>query len=246
MQSVQKDHALTRRLCIQSGLASLISCQVNSVAQAQNAVEQIGADKLPFQAINLPGERKVVAIFFDFACPICSKYHPVLTRWASSVPKSVKVFQYPVVNAADTIGIQEQAIAAKCFYAAASLATPAQLQTFITFIYEVRQRYSQFASGETPVLPGVTDSSSSPLLNGKTWIAAIRSAKINEANFIKLVNNNSTTVQSAMAGRKLIEYRIKATPSVGIAGKYILTPDSANGNEETFFYLLNGLVSEII
>lgn len=233
-------HTINRRLLINSGAAALSAQVIPIFAQTAN----MDKEKLPFRSINLPGESKSVAIFFDFSCHFCAKYHPTLIRWIATVPKTVRVYQYPIVNVADKHSLNEQLKAAKCFYAAASVCTTSQLQTFVSVIYEARQNF--VGSMGAVSFSGAVNTQVSPLSQPSTWINAAKIARLNESVFHRLVTSNGTTELAKLAAKKLIEYSILETPSIGIGGRYVLTPNSANGDEEMFFNLLNGLVSEII
>ena len=229
-----------RSLLKNVGLATALSCQgVSILAQTSDA----DREKSPFRSVNVPMDGKSVAIFFDFSCQFCAKYHPTLVRWTATVPRTIRVSHYPVVNIEDAASLSEQLVAAKCFYAASSLATASQLHTFTSFVYEARQSYVNAMAD--PSMSG-RGSATSPLGSPKMWLAAAKASGINEAAFRRLVTSDSTLRMAKLGAMKLVEYRVIDTPSVGIGGRYMLSPNNANGNEEMFFNLLNGLVSEII
>lgn len=233
--------SIDRRSLVKAGTAAPFLCPVISIfAQTAN----MDKEKLPFRSINLANEGKMVAIFFDFTCPFSAKYHPTLIRWMSTVPKTVRVIQFPVVNIRDKEALKEQVTSAKCFYAAATLCSSAQLQIFVSSLYETRQQFIN-SIGALPI-PGQMDQQVSPLSLPSTWINAAKAAAINQTIFHRLVTSSTTTEQTRLAARKLIDYQIIETPSIGIGGRYVMSPDSANGDQEMFFNLLNGLVSEIV
>lgn len=234
-------HTLNRRSLVTTGIAATLYSQAMPIF-AQTA--SMDKEKLPFRSINLPNESKTVAIFFDFTCQFCAKYHPTLIRWISTVPKTIRVFQYPVVNVADKFSLQEQINSAKCFYAAASLSTAAQLEIFISAIYEARMNFVGTIGASSSSV--AFDNLVSPLSMPSTWIKAAKSARINESAFHRLVTSNATNEKIKLAARKLLDYRIIETPSIGIGGRYVLSSNSTDGDQEMFFNLLNGLVSEIV
>jgi thiol:disulfide interchange protein DsbA len=45
---------------------------------------------------------------------------------------------------------------------------------------------------------------------------------------------------------KLAAYRIQTTPSLAIAGRYVVTPDATQGDADLFLRLASGLLSKSI
>jgi hypothetical protein len=230
-----------RSLLKQVSLASALSCPGVSILAQTVDVER---EKASFRKLNVPADSKNVAIFFDFSCSYCADLHPTLVQWGSTVPKTIKVEHFPVVNVAVKASMTEQVISARAFYAASTLARPDQLKRFTELAYESRARYvSDLLNGSGN---GSREQGASPLSTVKFWVAAAQTVGINKDSFLRLLQSTPILNLAKASALKLIEYNISETPSVGIGGRYMLTPNRANGNPEMFFNLLNGFVTEIV
>ncbi|WP_432263221.1 thiol:disulfide interchange protein DsbA/DsbL [Cupriavidus sp. TMH.W2] len=197
--------------------AVLLALPMMSIAQ-ESAQQVPTQSQLPYREVApKPEDSKKALIFVSFTCPVCAGYHEQLAQWAKSLPKGWTAEFVPVVEAQrDTV------IAARAFYAAKSI-NAAYLPTFMTYAYSAIQDRGM------------------PVGAGKTWEFVAGSSHL--TGFDSAWKNVSqSTVQSAF--NKLIAYRINATPSVAIGGRYVITPDSTNGDQELFFKLANGMVSK--
>lgn len=198
----------------------------HSITQAANAVKPADPTR-PFRVVTVPEDGRRVIFFFDFACPFCAKYSDPLLTWSVGVPKSVQTMFIPVVNMNDVARKNEQIIAAKCYYAAFQIASKGQMARFSNAVYA-----------------GYEESRS--LISKPMWAKAIKAAGIDAKNFGEALKSSNNDLQIQYAARKTAQYSLRATPSVGVGGKYVLTPDDVLGDEVMFFNILNGLTSEIL
>ena len=153
----------------------------------------------------------------SFTCPVCAGYHEQLAKWSKSMPPGWTAEFIPVVEAdRDTV------IAGRAFYAAKAI-NPTYLTTFMTYAYSAIQDRGMSVS------------------DGKTWNFIASTAHLSGFNEA-WKGVSQATVKGAF--NKLISYRINATPSIVIGGKYVITPDNTNGDQELFFKLANGMVSK--
>ena len=181
----------------------------------------------PFRTVNAPEDGRRVLFFFDFSCPFCAHYHEPIVKWASTVPANVQTMFVPVVNVSDVARRNEEYIAAKCYYSAATLSNKEQMNRFVASVYESRSR-------------------SIPLASKDVWKKAVKDAGINPKKFGEALLDKRTNFQVEFAAKKAIQYALVATPSVGVGGKYVITPEDVLGDETMFFNILNGLTSEIL
>lgn len=181
----------------------------------------------PFRRVNVGEDGRRVLFFFDFACPYCAEYHSSLMNFQSSVPKQIQTLLIPVVNPAELARKNELIAAAKCFYAAQEVGSRDQVRTFVANVYSL---YPQTRS----------------LMNKDMWAKAIKSAGIDIQRFANALNAKANNQQVMFAARKTAAYDLRATPSVAVGGKYVMTPDDVMGDKEMFFNMLNGLTSEIL
>lgn len=213
----------SRRFFSKALLTPLLFC-VEAMAATPDATETA---RNPFRTVNIAGDSKNVVYFFDFSCPFCSKYHLAFAQWMTTVPKGITATFIPVVNQNDTRKLQQQIISAKCFYAASEVGTRQQVADFMTSVY------TSYANGQ-------------PLGTKEIWMEAVKFSKINQKAFTAALQNKSSDLQIRMAATRVAQYDLASTPSVAIGGRYVLTPDDVNGNEEMFFNILNGLTSRAL
>ena len=205
-----------------------LSCLVLDRAIVQAVASTKGPDaSRPFRVVNVTEDGRRVMFFFDFACPFCAKYYEPLLNWSSTVPKGVQTMFIPVVNMADTARKQEQIIAAKCYYAAFKLGSKQAMARFASSVYE------SYASVRT-------------LTSKDLWAKAVKDAGIDIKKFGAELKSADNDFQIQYAARKCLQYGLRATPSVGVGGKYVITPDDVLGDDAMFFNILNGLTSEIL
>lgn len=209
------------------GLAMAAASQAQIEAPAQASAKKDGEVPRPFRKVSVPEDGRRVLFFFDYACPFCARYHGPLKGWAATVPKPVQTMFVPVVNLADLARRREQVIAARCFYAAMAVGTRAQVAAMSNVIYEDFQ--------------SVRD-----LTDKGMWKKAIAAAGISAERFASALSSKTLDTQVEYAARKTAQYELRATPSVAVGGRYVMTPDDVLGDERMFFNILNGLTSEIL
>jgi thiol:disulfide interchange protein DsbA len=209
-----------------TGLAALATlfCTVSAFAQSEPSKP---ADKRPFRSVNVNEDGRRVLFFFDFACPYSAAYHEPIVKWAATVPKTVQSMFIPIVNVSDIARKNEQILVAGCYYSALSLASKEQMNRFSLSVYDSRAR------GE-------------PLVSKAIWMKALKVAGLDDQQFGATLKSKGTELQVQLAARKTLQYALLATPSIGVGGKYVITPDDVLGDEAMFFNILNGLTSEIL
>jgi thiol:disulfide interchange protein DsbA len=182
------------------------------------------ASTLPYAEVPPIGEdaRRCIA-FFQFACPHCRDLHPSLVRWGRSLPRGVG-FEFMPVVAPSTPLDRGQVMAARAWYAVAQ-AAPSRLEAFAESAYAL-----------------VQDGRMS-LEAGSTWEAAARQAGVSD---ISRAWKRVPVDRLQRALEKLAAYRIQSTPSLAIAGRYVVTLDNTQGDAELFLRLASGLLSKAI
>ena len=80
-----------------------------------------------------------------------------------------------------------------------------------------------------------------PISRPETWAEA---AKIAGITGFTSAWPKVPAASIALSAKLLELYRITETPSMAIGGRYVITPDNANGEEQMFIALANGLVSK--
>lgn len=226
-------HIMNRRQLNKALALAPLSCLVGlpSMATASgkaNPAEPSRQDpSRPFRRVNVGEDGRRVLFFFDFACPYCADYHSSLMNFQSSVPKQIQTLLVPVVNPAEMARKNELIAAAKCFYAVQDIASREQVRTFVSNVYAM---YPETRS----------------LMNQSMWVRAMKAAGIDVQRFSEAMKSPANNQQVMFAARKTAAYDLRATPSVAVGGKYVMTPDDVMGDKEMFFNILNGLTSEIL
>lgn len=173
----------------------------------------------PYRTIGpIPRDAKVVRYFFLFSCSFCASYHDRVAAWAKTLPKGIKFEWMPVVVD------QSGANMAAAFAAARLVATPAQLDAFM------KEAYRAVGAGQ-------------PVNQAKTWDDIANRAGIR--NYRNALNRVPPSFAGQL-GEFERTYELDRTPTMVIGGKYLITPDSVNGNERLFMTMANALVSKTI
>lgn len=178
----------------------------------------------PFAEVGpFAADGKKVWAFFDFECSNCRDLHVTLANWGASLPKGKMVMEFsPIVT------MEPRKVAAvRGFEAAKRIATPQQLNRLMEGIYNLVQTHGR------------------SLDNAETWRSALKYAGIPESAFVEQWGRVSSADVDRYA-RRMVEYNVRATPALGIGGRFVITPDNASGNMRLFIDLANGLTSKAI
>lgn len=171
----------------------------------------------------IPGEYRVVRVFFSANCSFSRKLHDLLYKWGLSLPADVKFLPTPILPPGD----QGSAAMAASFYAA-WLADPKRLNAFI------KEAYSNVQSLRM-------DST-----RHETYFDAALRSGIDVARF-KAALSSPAMVKAGNDGMlAAASYGVQSTPAIGIGGQFLVSPDGVAGSEELLIQLLNGLTSKML
>lgn len=159
--------------------------------------------------------------FFSPTCTYSKEYFQFFSNLSGTLPAGQTFVFTPVVNKGDGLGYALSYLAVKRFY-------PRYVKNFVE------------AS-----LTGVQDMGLSP----KNWAAIDRighAAKV-PVSIPKLVNDNILVLHKDLDDLIALQNKLKITntPSVAVAGTYIVTPEFTAGNVEQFSSLVNALISMV-
>lgn len=173
------------------------------------------------QVKTVDGDEFTVRTFFSPNCAFSRQYFPFFRNLSRTIPATQKFEFTPLVNKGDGIEYALAFMAVRRFY-------PQYVQNFVE------------AS-----LQGVQDMGMSP----RNWAAIDRIGKAAHipVSLPKLVGDNFSTLQADVNKIVQLQHDLKITntPSVAVAGTYIVTPEFTAGNSEQFSNLVNGLVSMV-
>ena len=171
------------------------------------------------QVKTVVGDEYKVRAFFSPTCTYSKQYLPFFNNLSRTLPAGDTFEFTPVVNKGDGMGYAMAFLAVKRFY-------PAYVPNFV----EASMRGTQELG-----------------LSPKNWAAIEkigRAAQI-PASVPRLVSDNSAVLKKDMEQLIQLQHDLKITntPSVSVAGTYIVTPEFTMGDSAQFSSLVNGLIS---
>lgn len=175
---------------------------------------------LPYRETpKLSDDHRKVQAYIAFTCPVCLAYHGLIAHWGSTLPKGWNFEFVPVV-----VPERESVLAARSFYAVRNK-RPDRLNDFMLAAFTAIQQ-----QGKDPRKEG-------------TWSQLLRDLRISG---IEDAWRDVSEKQVLAPLEKLVKYKINATPTLVIDGRYIITPENTNGDHSLFIRLANGMVSKAL
>lgn len=197
----------------------------NGVGAQAGSINQImkNAPPLYHTVGNIAGEWMVVRYFFSFTCNFSKEYHDAIYQWGMSLPNSVSFRPTIVFGANDDGGIP----AAITFYALWRN-QPHLIKQFMVMAYN-------------NIGQGVLDPT-----DIKTYLRIAGEVGA-DLDMLGKTMRSKVIMDDAMAGGVAANrYNVKTTPSLGVGGRYLTTPDSVGGKSDLLIQLLNALTSKMI
>lgn len=197
-----------------------------SIAQVANLAMQssVGAEQgtaLPYREVApVKQDARVVRVFFMFDCPYCLQYDSSFWEWGRSLPKNWRLEFTPIFT-----GQPANYIWIRAFYAVKA-ADSSRLERFMQLTYIATQQQKR------------------NLLEQETWRDIVRESGIDQVAFDRAwrsLENSEKLVGPIVDSTD--HYRVEATPTVVVGGRYVITPDNTHGNPELFMQLMNAMVS---
>lgn len=197
-----------------------------STSLAHAAKKEVAIDEKQIYSTTSPMNKEdetSVLVFFKFNCPVCRKYHAILERWGGTLPKQF-IFQFIPVAEGD--GVQpistESGLGMLGFWSAEMSGNREQRAAFSEEMYGLYQdRHVKITPAE---VISVAAESQIPM---KAFEKAWRSQ-----------------MPSSPGLARQVFYQPSVTPTMVVCGKYVITPDNALGNQDTFIQLANAMVSK--
>ncbi len=207
-----------RRLLVAMGGGAALCASGISMA------EGVPMPKMPDLYTQVPqigGEWDVVRLFFSFSCPFSKDWHDAFVKWGRSLPNGMNFLPTPLV----TLDDDESYPSALAFYSVLK-ASPARIMDFMVKSYE-----------------GVQERKLDPT-DVRTYIMAAANAKVDMKEFGRLMSSQAMSNMVERAGLVRQKYKVAHTPSFGIHGRYVASPEGVAGNPGLMLQLLNALVSK--
>lgn len=173
------------------------------------------------QVKTVEGDEFRVRAFFSPSCSFSRQYLPFFLNLANTLPREIQFSFTPVVNKADGLMYAFAFAAVQRFY-------PRYLNNFVE------------AS-----LVGVQEKG----LSTRNWFGVERIGKAAgvPVPLGRLVEENIAALQSDVERLVSLQGKLKITntPSVTVAGTYVMTPEFTGGDPEEFSSLVNAVISMI-
>ena len=171
------------------------------------------------QVKTLAGDERAVRVWFTPSCTFSKEYIGFFKNLGATMPESKKLIYSPVVNKAE-------GYAYPLAFSAVALKYPEYIQNFVeASLIGVHERGLSVSNWQS--INKIGDAAGLPQKLTLVLESNIASARVNVLNLVQ--------AQSSL--------KITNTPSVAIAGTYIVTPEFTNGDQEQFSKLVNALVS---
>lgn len=143
--------------------------------------------------------------FFSYACPACAAFEPHLSAWLQQAPESIKLVRVPVVFN------ESWQPFAKAYYAAEALGVLEQIhQPLFAALHGKKRRLS----------------------SEKDLIKFFVEQGVPKEQAENAFNSFRVDMQLRQGTQAMRNYRVDSTPTVVIAGKYVVTPRNAGGYAE--------------
>jgi thiol:disulfide interchange protein DsbA len=171
------------------------------------------------QVPSVVSDQGIVRVFFSPRCSYSKTYFQFFTNLSKTMPAEYNFEYSPAVNRGDGIEYSMAFLAVRRFY-------PTYVQNFIQASLEGSQ---------------------DRMISTSSWAGIERLGRAAHVpvSLSKLVADNSAIIGSDL--RALIELQTKLkitnTPSVSVAGTYIVTPEFVKGDQAMFSQLVNAVIS---
>ncbi|KLR59001.1 hypothetical protein OX89_04240 [Diaphorobacter sp. J5-51] len=180
----------------------------------------------------IKGEEKVVRLLFSYDCPYCRSYHNGLVQWGKSLPTPYRFDATPVITSnSDNILL---AVYGRLIMQGLA---PSKIHLYDYTMYTLIQGDPD--TGQ-PALP--------KLANEDIIRTVLQSSGASGKDLQAFMNAQAKGIEKRLPAHASViqRYGLKATPSVAIGGKIVVTPDHASSNAQQYLLLLNAMVSRAI
>ena len=158
----------------------------------------------PAQPSDTAGKTEVLE-FFAYSCPHCASMEPLVEKWAKTLPEDTVVKRVPVAFNASMADLQ------KLYYSLESIGRLDLHPAVFKAIHQERKRiYSQDA---------ITD-----------WVA---DQGVDKAKFESVFKSFGVQTKIARANELADTYGIQGTPSLAVAGQYVVSPSMTGSYQAT-------------
>lgn len=208
---------VSRRAVLASAIGSLLAAHAGAQDRTQ------APDLKPYVEVPpVGGDEAVVRVFFSPNCAYSRQYFQFFKNLEATLPKNRQFVFSPLINRGD-------GLAYALAFEAVRVAYPRYVDNFVDASLQGAQDHG---------------------LRTDTWAGIDRIGKAAHVpeSVPRLVATRRQDVDQAVAKAIVRQKALKITntPSVSVAGTYIVTPEVANGDAHVFSQLINGLITMTI
>jgi thiol:disulfide interchange protein DsbA len=161
-------------------------------------------------------DKVVVEEFFNYVCPACWAFEPVLVAWAAKLPPYAKLVHVPASFRADFVPY------AKAYYAAEALGIADK--THAAVYDAIHVKHTLPAEGEKP---------------DEDRIAAFYAGfGVDKAQFLSTMRSFGVDVKVRRATEQLQRSKVMGTPSIAVNGRYLVMGNSREDMVRIASYLI--------
>ncbi len=174
-----------------------------TTAQAANFQEGVDYHRIvPPQPTNSPDKIEVVEVF-SYGCGHCFRFENPLKRWKKRLPEDVEFVYLPAIFSRGGVFDATMQVYAQAFYAAQALGWLDKLHMAFFDTIHIDKR---------------------PLNSEEAVIRVVEAQGLDGDRFRKAMNSFSVAAKVRRAKELMGRYRIQATPSMVVNGKYLTSP----------------------
>jgi thiol:disulfide interchange protein DsbA len=188
-------------------LAALALLVVTGVAQAQIRPRVIDPPMPRLSGVlgETPADKIEVIQFFYYGCPHCFDQQPLIEDWLATKPADVEFRLVPALRDEKWVPLTKAYFALEALGAAKRLHRP---------IYDVINFDGAQLTEEDKLI---------------AWVAR---NGVDREKFLEVYNSDAVKAQVEAARKATLDYGIKATPTLVVAGKYAITSGLAGSHYE--------------
>jgi thiol:disulfide interchange protein DsbA len=153
--------------------------------------------------------------FFSYSCPHCATAEPLVAEWATKLPENTVLQRVPIAFNAGMVDLQ------RMYYTLEALDRLDLHEALFKALHQERK----------------------PLFDAKALTQWAVDQGVDKDEFTNTFNSFGVNTKIAKANDLARAYRIEATPSLAVAGKYVTNPSMARGIPQ-MLELADGLLKQ--
>jgi protein dithiol oxidoreductase (disulfide-forming) len=207
-------------------ILSLISCSAFADEEDQGVVQSPKQNPVKTVVPYMQKDKSTVIVFFKFGCPSCRLFHTSFVQWGKSLPKGLTFQMIPVVEPEGNEQISKSSIyGLQAFWVMDKIGTEDQQELFSYDAYSLVQ---DKRAGDDKL----------------AWLGAVLNQGTNKSRVVDAWKSEIPLLNDRIA--RQLHYSPTVTPTMVICGKWSITLESTNGDQELFTKLANAMTSKCI